>query len=142
MDKKPFIVAGQNARSPINVMPDGKQYVEMELPNEQVVPVFGDWETYGDPTMDENRNRIIADNDFIIYSLGDGTYALDAQAMEDKMVNPEQYDRGDREAMMAAGLKGGPGESRMGDLMEMLNSMRGQGGTPAPANRGMRPMRR
>ena len=122
-------------------MPDGKQYVQMDVKGE-VVPVFGDWETYGNPVMDNNRERIIADEDFIIYSLGDGTYALDVEAMEDKMVNPEQYDRGDREAMMASGLKGGPGESRMGDLMEMLNSMRGQGGAPAPANRGMRPMRR
>jgi hypothetical protein len=143
-EKKPFIIAGQEAVSPIQEAPDGTQFIEMRLPDDKIAVVFGDWETYGDPVMDENRQRIVADNDYAIYPLGDGTYALDGDAMEDMMANPEQYDRGEREREMAAGLKGGPGESRMADLMEMLNSMRGPGGSPAVSNRagGMRPVKR
>lgn len=78
-------IAGQYAVDSIKTTPEGNQYVSMELPDGKVVPVFGDWETYGNP----DRERRIADLDFRIYPLGDGTYALDAAEAEAEMLRDE-----------------------------------------------------
>ena len=106
-------IAGQYAVDSIKTTPQGNQYVSMELPNGEVVPVFGDWETYGNP----DRERRIEDLDYIIYPLGDGTYALDAAEAEAEMLRDE-----------ARGVA--IGSDDVEDLMQELNQ------------RGMRPVRR
>lgn len=78
-------IAGQHAVDSIKTTPEGNQYVSMELPDGKVVPVFGDWETYGNP----NQEGLIEDLDFRIYPLGDGTYALDASEAEAEMLRDE-----------------------------------------------------
>jgi len=90
----------------------------MELPDGKVVPVFGDWETYGNP----DRERRIEDLDYIIYPLGDGTYALDAAEAEAEMLRDEA--RGVAE-------QAGP---NVEDLLQELNQR--------SSTRGMRPVRR
>ena len=106
-------IAGQYAVDSIKTTPQGNQYVSMELPNGEVVPVFGDWETYGNP----DRESRIEDLDYIIYPLGDGTYALDAAEAEAEMLRDE-----------ARGVARGSDDVE--DLMQELNQ------------RGMRPVRR
>ena len=106
-------IAGQYAVDSIKTTPEGNQYVSMELPDGKVVPVFGDWETYGNP----DRERRIADLDYVIYPLGDGTYALDAAEAEAEMLRDE-----------ARGVARGSDDVE--DLMQELNQ------------RGMRPVRR
>ena len=106
-------IAGQYAVDSIKTTPQGNQYVSMELPDGKVVPVFGDWETYGNP----DRERRIADLDYVIYPLGDGTYALDAAEAEAEMLRDE-----------ARGVARGSDDVE--DLMQELNQ------------RGMRPVRR
>jgi len=112
-------IAGQYAVDSIKTTPQGNQYVSMELPNGEVVPVFGDWETYGNP----DRERRIADLDFRIYPLGDGTYALDAAEAEAEMLRDEA--RG-----VAKEAVGGMGASPTEDLLEKLNQRRSMGERP------------
>lgn len=112
-------IAGQYAVDSIKTTPQGNQYVSMELPNGEVVPVFGDWETYGNP----DRERRIADLDFVIYPLGDGTYALDAAEAEAEMLRDEA--RG-----VAREAVGGMGASPTEDLLERLNQRRNMGERP------------
>lgn len=111
-------IAGQYAVDSIKSTPEGNQYVSMELPDGKVVPVFGDWETYGNPDQ-EGR---IEDLDFRIYPLGDGTYALDAAEAEADMLRYEA--RG-------VAREAGP---NVEDLMQELNQR--------SSMRGMRPVRR
>ena len=106
-------IAGQYAVDSIKTTPQGNQYVNMELPNGEVVPVFGDWETYGNP----DRERRIADLDYVIYPLDDGTYALDAAEAEAEMLRDEA--RG-----VAREAVGGMGASATEDLLERLNQRR------------------
>ena len=113
-------IAGQYAVDSIKTTPEGNQYVSMELPDGKVVPVFGDWETYGNP----DRERRIADLDFVIYPLGDGTYALDASEAEAEMLRDEA--RG-----VAREAVGGMGASPTEDLLERLNQSRGMGMSPS-----------
>jgi hypothetical protein len=121
-------IAGQYAVDSIKTTPEGNQYVSMELPDGKVVPVFGDWETYGNP----DKERRIEDLDYIIYPLGDGTYALDAAEAEAEMVRDEA--RG-----VAREAVGGMGASPTEDLLERLSQRRGMGFTPSGR---MRPVRR
>lgn len=121
-------IAGQYAVDSIKTTPEGNQYVSMELPDGKVVPVFGDWETYGNP----DRERRIADLDFRIYPLGDGTYALDAAEAEAEMLRDEA--RG-----VAREAVGGMGASATEDLLERLSQRRGMGFTPEGR---MRPVKR
>jgi hypothetical protein len=121
-------IAGQYAVDSIKTTPEGNQYVSMELPDGKVVPVFGDWETYGNP----DRERRIADLDYRIYPLGDGTYALDAAEAEAEMLRDEA--RG-----VAREAVGGMGASPTEDLLERLNQRRGMGFTPSGR---MRPVKR
>ncbi len=107
--KESMKVAGQYAQGPIRQTEDGNQFVEMELPNGEVAPVFGDWESYGNPDQ-EGR---IEELDYRIYPLGDGTYALDAGEMESEMMRQEGKDFG-RQA------QGGPGASPMEDFLEKV----------------------
>ena len=112
-------IAGQYAVDSIKTTPQGNQYVSMELPNGEVVPVFGDWETYGNP----DREGRIEDLDFRIYPLGDGTYALDAAEAEAEMLRDEA--RG-----VARESVGGMGASPTEDLLERLNQRRSMGERP------------
>ena len=116
-------IAGQYAVDSIKSTPEGKQYVSMELPDGKVVPVFGDWETYGNPDQ-EGR---IEDLDFRIYPLGDGTYALDAAEAEADMLRAES-----REVSRQAG-------PNVEDLLQELNQRGGMGFTPQGR---MRPVKR
>ena len=113
-------IAGQYAVDSIKTTPEGNQYVSMELPDGKVVPVFGDWETYGNP----DRERRIADLDFRIYPLGDGTYALDAAEAEAEMLRDEA--RG-----VASEAVGGMGASLATPLASSLNISAGMGFTPS-----------
>ena len=110
-------IAGQYAVDSIKTTPEGNQYVSMELPDGKVVPVFGDWETYGNP----DRERRIEDLDYIIYPLGDGTYALDAAEAEAEMLRDE-----------ARGVARDADNTE--DLLQELNQR--------SSTRGMRPVRR
>jgi len=122
-------IAGQNAVGSIKTIPDsGQQYVSMELPDGKVVPVFGDWESYGNP----NREGLIEDLDYRIFPLGDGTYSLDAGEMESEMMR-------DDSRKVAREAQGGQGASRMEDLMEKLSDYKGMGQTPSGR---MRPYKR
>jgi len=100
----------------------------MELPDGEVAPVFGDWESYGNPDQ-EGR---IEDLDYRIYPLGDGTYALDAGEMESEMLRHENRE-------FARDTQGGPGASRMEDLLEKLTQRKGMGQMPGG---GMKPIKR
>ena len=111
-------IAGQYAVDSIKTTPEGNQYVSMELPDGKVVPVFGDWETYGNP----DKERRIEDLDYVIYPLGDGTYALDAAEAEAEML---------RDEAKGVAREAGP---NVEDLMQELNQRSGM--------RGMRPVRR
>jgi len=115
-------IAGQYAVDSIKTTPEGNQYVSMELPDGKVVPVFGDWETYGNP----DREGRIEDLDFRIYPLGDGTYALDAAEAEAEMLRDE-----------ARGVARDADDTE--DLLQELNQRGGMGFTPS--NR-MRPVKR
>jgi len=126
--KESIKIAGQYAVTPIQQTQDGNQFVEMELPDGEVAPVFGDWESYGNPDQ-EGR---IEDLDYRIYPLGDGTYALDAGEMESEMLREEG--RG-----VAREAQGGPGASPMEDLLEKLTQRKGMGQMPGG---GMRPIKR
>lgn len=126
--KESIKIAGQYAVTPIQQTEDGNQFVEMELPDGEVAPVFGDWESYGNPDQ-EGR---IEDLDYRIYPLGDGTYALDAGEMESEMLREEG--RG-----VAREAQGGPGASPMEDLLEKLTQRKGMGQMPGG---GMRPIKR
>jgi len=122
-------IAGQYAVGSIKTIPDsGQQYVSMELPDGKVVPVFGDWESYGNP----NREGLIEDMDYRIFPLGDGTYSLDTGEMESEMSRDDS-----RKVAMEA--QGGQGASRMEDLMEKLSDYKGMGMTPSGR---MRPYKR
>jgi hypothetical protein len=116
-------IAGQYAVDSIKTTPEGNQYVSMELPDGKVVPVFGDWETYGHP----NQQGLIEDLDFVIYPLGDGTYALDAAEAEADMLRAES-----REVSRQAGPE-------VEDLLQELNQRGGMGFTPSGR---MRPVKR
>lgn len=121
-------VAGQYAVGPIKTTPEGNQYVSMDLGDGRVVPVFGDWHTYGNPT----RDNLIEDLDYRIYPLGDGTWALDAAEAEADMLRAEAMD-------FARDTQAGPGASRMQDLLEKLSDRPGMGIDP----RGrMRPVKK
>ncbi len=122
-------IAGQYAVGSIKTIPDsGQQYVSMELPDGKVVPVFGDWESYGNP----NREGLIEDMDYRIFPLGDGTYSLDTGEMESEMMR-------DDSRKVAREAQGGQGASRMEDLMEKLSDYKGMGQSP---NGRMRPYKR
>lgn len=115
-------IAGQYAVDSIKTTPEGNQYVSMELPDGKVVPVFGDWETYGNP----DREGRIEDLDFRIYPLGDGTYALDASEAEAEMLRDE-----------ARGVAKDADNTE--DLLQELNQRGGMGFTPSGR---MRPVKR
>lgn len=86
-----------------------------------VKKVYGSWNEYA-ISQDDEGNMMIADDDFVAKQDESGNYVLDESTMDGQ-------DRG-REAGREA--QGGPGASKMEDLMEMLGGMGGQGGAPAP----------
>jgi len=121
-------IPGQYAYEPIATTESGEQYVTMELPDGTMATVFGDWETYGNP----NQQGYIEDLDYRIIPRGDGSYDLDAGEMESEMLRDEA--RG-----FARDTQGGPGATRMQDLLEKLSDRPGMGFTPEGR---MRPVKR
>ena len=121
-------IPGQYAYEPIATTESGEQYVTMELPDGTMATVFGDWETYGNP----NQQGYIEDLDYRIIPRGDGSYDLDAGEMESEMLRDEA--RG-----FARDTQGGPGATRMQDLLEKLSDRPGMGFTPEGR---MRPIKR
>lgn len=107
-------IAGQYATTPIQQDEDGRQFVYMEFGNGDEVQVFGDWETYGNPTQD----GLIEDLDYRILPHEDGYYTLDAGEMESEMQR-------DDSRKVAREAQGGPGASRIEDLMEKLSDYKG-----------------
>lgn len=107
-------IAGQYATTPIQQDEDGRQFVYMEFGNGDEVQVFGDWETYGNPTQDGT----IEDLDYRILPHEDGYYTLDAGEMESEMQR-------DDSRKVAREAQGGPGASRVEDLMEKLSDYKG-----------------
>ena len=83
--------------------------------------VYGNWNEYAQG-QDEEGNMFLPDEDFPYIKNSEGQYVLDESTFEGRMRGIET----ERKA------QGGPGESRTGDLMEILNQMRGPGGQPAP----------
>ncbi len=83
--------------------------------------VYGNWNEYAQG-QDEEGNMFLPDEDFPYIKNSEGQYVLDESTFEGRMKGIET----ERQA------QGGPGESRTGDLMEILGQMRGQGGQPAP----------
>lgn len=116
-------IAGQYAYEPIATTESGEQYVTMELPDGTMATVFGDWETYGNPSQE----GYIEDLDYIIYPLGDGTYALDVAEAETEMLREES-----REVSRQAGTE-------VEDLLQELNQRGGMGFTPSGR---MRPVKK
>ena len=121
-------IPGQYAYEPIATTESGEQYVTMELPDGTMATVFGDWETYGNPSQE----GYIEDIDYRIIPRGDGSYDLDAAEMESEMLRDEADE-------FARDTQGGPGASRIQDLLEKLSDRPGMGMTPEGR---MRPIKR
>lgn len=121
-------IPGQYAYEPIARTESGEQYVTMELPDGTMATVFGDWETYGNPSQE----GYIEDIDYRIIPRGDGSYELDAGEMESEMLRDESRE-------FARGVQGGPGASPIQDLLEKLSDRPGMGMTPEGR---MRPIKR
>lgn len=86
--------------------------------------VYGNWNEYAQG-QDEEGNMLIFDEDYPYVRNAEGQFVLDEATFEGRMKGIETERR----------AQGGPGESRTGDLMEILSQMRGQGGAPAPGQR-------
>lgn len=86
-----------------------------------VKKVYGSWNEYA-ISQDEEGNMMVADEDFTAIQDESGNYVLDERTMDGQS---RGYEAGSK-------AQGGPGASKMEDLMEMLGGMRGQGGAPAP----------
>jgi hypothetical protein len=121
-------IPGQYAYEPIATTESGEQYVTMELPDGTMATVFGDWETYGNPSQE----GYIEDIDYRIIPRGDGSYELDAGEMESEMLRDESRE-------FSRGVQGGPGASPIQDLLEKLSDRPGMGMTPGGR---MRPIKR
>lgn len=121
-------IPGQYAYEPIATTESGEQYVTMELPDGTMATVFGDWETYGNPSQE----GYIEDIDYRIIPRGDGSYELDAGEMESEMLRDESRE-------FSRGVQGGPGASPIQDLLEKLSDRPGMGMTPEGR---MRPIKR
>jgi|DEB0MinimDraft_6_1074348.scaffolds.fasta_scaffold13699_2 hypothetical protein len=121
-------IPGQYAYEPIATTESGEQYVTMELPDGTMATVFGDWETYGNPSQE----GYIEDIDYRIIPRGDGSYELDAGEMESEMLRDESRE-------FSRDIQGGPGASPIQDLLEKLSDRPGMGMTPGGR---MRPIKR
>ena len=119
--KSSFSMMGQYTSSVMQEEDTGREYVMYDSPNGEQVKVYGNWNEYA-VTRDEEGRDMIADEDYPIIQNKDGEFVLDEQTFEGRMGAIE-------EGRMA---EGGPGESRVQDLMERLSQRRGQGGEPAP----------
>lgn len=106
--------------------PDGsvREFVMYDDGSGNEIKVYGNWNEYA-VSQDAQGNMMIADEDYPIVRDERGDFVLDEATFENKMRGMEV----ERQA------QGGPGESRTGDLLEMLSEMRGQGGQPAPGRK-------
>jgi len=117
--KNSFTMTGQYTSS---VQRDGdREFVVYESPNGEEVKVYGNWNEYA-VSQDEEGRMMIADEDYPIVENAEGEFVLDEETFEGQMKGAE----------MGQGAEGGPGESKMQDLMEKLSQARGEGGAPAP----------
>lgn len=103
--------------------PDGgmREFVMYDDGSGNEIKVFGNWNEYA-VSQDQEGNMMIADEDYPIVRNQQGEFVLDEATFEGKMKGMDTERR----------AQGGPGESRTGDLMEILSQMRGQRGAPAP----------
>lgn len=106
--------------------PDGgmREFVVYDDGSGNEIKVYGNWNEYA-VSQDQEGKMMIADEDYPIVRNERGEFVLDEATFEGKMKGIETERR----------AQGGPGESRTGDLMEILSQMRGQGGAPAPGQR-------
>jgi len=105
---------------------EDREFVIYDAPNGEQIKVYGNWNEYA-VSQDEEGNMMIADEDYPIIQNEQGEYVLDEATFEGQMKAIDA----ERQA------QGGPGESRTGDLMEMLSQMRGaDGSVPNMANGG------
>jgi len=117
--KNSFTMTGQYT-SPVQRDGD-REFVVYESPNGEEVKVYGNWNEYA-VSQDEEGRMMIADEDYPIVENAEGEFVLDEETFEGQMKGAE----------MGQGAEGGPGESKMQDLMEKLSQARGEGGAPAP----------
>jgi hypothetical protein len=85
--------------------------------------VYGNWNEYAQG-QDEEGNMFIPDEDFPYVRNEEGNFVLDESTLDGQMRGTE-----------AGRNLGGPGASKMEDLMEKLGQMRGPGGQPAPGRK-------
>lgn len=100
---------------------ESREYVMYDSPNGESIKVYGNWNEYA-VTEDEDGQMMIGDEDYPIVKNEDGEYVLDEATFEGEMKGFE----------MGQKAQGGPGASKMEDLMQMLSQSRGEGGAPAP----------
>lgn len=114
-----FSMAGQYTST---VERDGdREFVMYDAPNGEQIKVYGNWNEYA-VSQDENGGMMIADEDYPIVEDQNGDFVLDEATFEGQS-------RGNQ---MGNKAQGGPGASKMDDLMQMLNQSRGAGGAQAP----------
>ena len=114
-----FTMTGQYT-SPVQRDGD-REFVIYDSPNGEKVKVYGNWNEYA-VSQDEEGNMMIGDEDYPIVEDENGDFVLDESTLDGKQ----------RGAEAANQAQGGPGASRTEDLMEMIGSMRWQGGSPMP----------
>jgi len=122
--KSSFSMAGQYTSTVMQEEgPSGemREYVMYESPNGESMKVYGNWNEFA-VSQDEEGNMMIADEDYPIVENENGEYVLDEAT----------FDAQSRGAEMGGRAEGGPGASKMEDLMQMLGQARGEGGSPAP----------
>lgn len=117
--KNSFTMTGQYTGP---VQRDGdREFVMYDSPNGEKVKVYGNWNEYA-VSQDEEGNMMIGDEDYPVVQDENGDFVLDESTLDGKQRGVEASNQ----------AQGGPGASRTEDLMEMLGSMRGQGGSPMP----------
>ncbi len=122
--KNSFSMAGQYTSTVMQEQgPSGenREYVMYESPNGESMKVYGNWNEYA-VSQDEEGNMMIADEDYPIVENAEGEFVLDEAT----------FDAQDRGREIGEEAEGGPGASKMEDLMQMLGGARGQGGEAAP----------
>ena len=122
--KNSFTMTGQYT-SPVQQEqgPSGenREFVMYDSPNGESIKVYGNWNEYA-VSQDEEGNMMIGDEDYPIVENQNGEYVLDEAT----------FDAQSRGAEMGGRAEGGPGASKMEDLMQMLGQSRGEGGSAAP----------
>lgn len=93
-----------------------REFVLYDSPNGEQIKVYGNWNEYA-VSQDEEGNMMIADEDYPIVENKDGEYILDEATFEGQM----------RAEGVGREAEGGPGASKMEDIMEKLGQMENGG---------------